>query len=92
MKKKPYVKIRKHLTEQEARDKLTMAIVQRQNCIEHLMAIRLGEVTPLICALCHQSLDDMIDECNAQIEWLDKRIDDLQRFIKSNNHIAELMR
>lgn len=89
--KKPYRKIRKNISEQEARDKLTIAMVQRQNCLEHLMAIRLGEVTPLICALTNQSLDDMIDECNAQIEWLDNRIEDLQRFIKDKPIITDLI-
>lgn len=78
--KKPYRPIRKKLTESEARNKLSMALVQRQNCIEHLMSIKMGLVPPLIQALCHQSLDDMIEQNYAQIEWLDKRIEDLQRF------------
>lgn len=81
-KKRPsYRPIRKQLTESEARQLLAIAYQQRQNCIETLVSIRMGGVSLLIQALCRQSLDDMIDENSAQIEWLDKRIEDLKRFL-----------
>lgn len=91
MKKKPYRPIRKKLTESEARDKLAMALVQRQNCIEQLQSIKMGFIPPLIQALCNQSLDDMVDDCNRQIEWLDKRIEDLRRFIPRKVTITDLL-
>lgn len=89
--KKPYRPIRKKLTESEARDRLSIALVQRLNCIEHLQSIKMGLVSPLIQALCHQSLDDMVDDCNRQIEWLDKRIEDLQRFFSKKVRITDLL-
>lgn len=91
MRKKTYRPIRKKLTESEARDKLAMALVQRQNCIEHLQSIKMGLVPPLIQVLSHQSLDDMIEQNCVQIEWLDKRIEDLRRFIPRKVTITDLL-
>ncbi len=81
-KKRPaYRPIRKQLTEAEARHLLGIAYQQRQNCIELLVSIRMGRVTPLIQVLCGQSLDDIVEENSAQIKWLDSRIEDLKRFL-----------
>lgn len=55
------------------------------------MSIKMGLVSPLIQALCNRSLADMVDDCNSQIEWLDKRIDDLRRFIPRKVTITELL-
>lgn len=90
-KTKPYRKIRKALTEEQVRDMLAKAYAQRQNCMEELMTIRLGGVTNLIYACCRQSPDDMVDEAKAQIAWLDKRIEDLQRFLPRKTIITDLM-
>lgn len=89
--KKPYRPIRKNLTESEAEGLLSKALIQRQNCIEHLMSIKMGLVPPLFQALSHQSLDDMVDDCNRQIEWLDKRIEDVQRFFSKMVRITDLL-
>ncbi len=81
-KKRPaYHPIRKQLTENEARHLLGIAYQQRQNCIELLISVHMGRVTPLIQVLCGQSLDDMIEENSAHIKWLDSRIEDLKRFL-----------
>lgn len=91
-KKRPsYRPIRKQLTQNEARQLLAIAYQNRQNCIELLVSIRMGRVTPLIQVLCGQTLDDMIEENSAQIKWLDSRIEDLKRFLPKPEPIYGLL-
>lgn len=84
-----YRPIRKQLSEDEARHLLGIAYQQRLNCMEVLISIRLGGVTPLIQVLCGQTLDEIVEENSAQIKWLDSRIEDLKRFLPSPSRYTE---
>lgn len=88
---KPYRKIRKSLDEEEAKRLLALAYSQRQNCIETLMEIKAHGMSPLIEALCRKSANEIVNENLSQIEWLDKRIEDLQRFLPNKVPIHKLL-
>lgn len=91
MKKKAYRPIRRKLSEDEARNLLAQAYIQRQNCMEELWFIEHKGVSPLISALCHQTPQQMSEQAQAQIEWLDKRIEDLHPFLSRKITIDELL-
>lgn len=87
--KKGYRKIQKNLTKEEADRMLSSALSQRQVCVEALYSVRMSGLDPLTSALCKRSLMEFIEENTSQIEWLDKRIDDLRRF--TDSRITDLM-
>lgn len=90
-KRKAYRPIRRKLSEDEARNLLVQAYSQRQNCVEEIWFAKHMGVDPLICALCQQTPQDVVEQSTAQIEWIDRRIEDLQRFFSSKVSINDLL-
>lgn len=91
MKKKAYRTIRRKLSEDEARNLLAQAYCQRQNCVEEIWFAEHRGVNSLNCALCRMTPQQMIEQSKAQIEWIDKRIEDLQRFLLGKVAIGEIL-
>lgn len=69
---------RKNLSEAEIRSRLAKAYCSRLNYIEHLQTIYSGNVTPLILALCHTTIEDEISACKERIAYFDDAIKDLK--------------
>lgn len=74
-------KWRKKYSNQEARDQIEICRVQIQNNLEELMIADSWTYSPLILALCWQTLEEVKAQAYEQIEYIESKIQYLNQFL-----------
>ncbi len=79
-----YRKIKKQLTNQEARDEIEKVLCNMQNFQEAILSWQNGASGIVLCVIQAEfgSVENAIKVNTDKIEWCIKRIDDLKTFIK----------